>query len=593
VSRFARLVLGLAALVAVLSAAGAQAATVYTTRSSSPGQIYQLQVTAGGDIALNTPNSVSAQNGLQAAAITPDGLHLYATNTTSASVSQFGAGAGGLLAPLNPATVSIAAESFTATVSPDGGSFYSVSASGGPTIEQFSVQADGTLAPKSPLKVGSGSAGDIVVSPDGRYLYVTNFGNPGAISQFAIQAGGVLKELATPSISTGAFPVGMAISPDGAHLYVGHESVTGISQFTIGAGGGLAPMTPPNVTLPAKTNAEDLAITPDGNNLYADDAFEGGITQFSIGADGALSAPTPPKVEVGTRVSAIQVSPDGHSLYAGDSAKESTRRFAIGIGGGLESTKNELTATGFVNQIAVSPDQGPTAALTLTPSDAGAPTLFDASGSRDPDGQVVRYEWSFGDGATETTDGPTTRHVYRRAGDFTTTVKVTDNEGASTARVSTGHQVLRNGGPAAQVSQRFHVAPTLVKISGLRLRPQRFAVGSPQAKHRRGRPRRGAFLSFRLDAAGAVAEHVDQLRAGHRHKGRCSLATKRGKPCKSWKPLKGNLGIAGKQGANRLVFSGRFQGRKLRPGVYRVALTPRSDDRSGPTSYARFTILPG
>ncbi len=54
---------------------------------------------------------------------------------------------------------------------------------------------------------------------------------------------------------------------------------------------------------------------------------------------------------------------------------------------------------------------------------------FSSSGSYDPDGQIVRHEWNFGDGQTSSLPNPT--HTYTSAGNFTATLKVTDNKGGT------------------------------------------------------------------------------------------------------------------------------------------------------------------
>ena len=52
---------------------------------------------------------------------------------------------------------------------------------------------------------------------------------------------------------------------------------------------------------------------------------------------------------------------------------------------------------------------------------------FDASGSYDIDGQIVSYEWDFGDGTAGS--GETLAHVYQAPGTYMVTLTVTDDDG--------------------------------------------------------------------------------------------------------------------------------------------------------------------
>ena len=57
---------------------------------------------------------------------------------------------------------------------------------------------------------------------------------------------------------------------------------------------------------------------------------------------------------------------------------------------------------------------------------------FNSNGSQDPDGQIVSYAWTFGDGGTAT--GPSVSHVYGGSGTYTVTLTVTDNRGGTAAK---------------------------------------------------------------------------------------------------------------------------------------------------------------
>jgi PKD repeat protein len=86
----------------------------------------------------------------------------------------------------------------------------------------------------------------------------------------------------------------------------------------------------------------------------------------------------------------------------------------------------------------------------------GATVTFDGTGSSDADGEIVSYDWVFGDG--ETGSGATPTHIYEEAGDYTVELTVTDDTSiASTdfteALVGTGNQPpsANAGAPVAGV----------------------------------------------------------------------------------------------------------------------------------------------
>ncbi|MFB6176563.1 MAG: PKD domain-containing protein [Halobaculum sp.] len=96
----------------------------------------------------------------------------------------------------------------------------------------------------------------------------------------------------------------------------------------------------------------------------------------------------------------------------------------------------------------VTPSDFPVASLSYSPSDPhpGDSISFDGTGSSDPDGNIVSYEWDFGDG--NTASGPTPSHTYSSAGSYTVTLTVTDDDGntaTTTENVVVGDPVVLTG----------------------------------------------------------------------------------------------------------------------------------------------------
>ncbi|HEY8718478.1 PKD domain-containing protein [Pengzhenrongella sp.] len=109
----------------------------------------------------------------------------------------------------------------------------------------------------------------------------------------------------------------------------------------------------------------------------------------------------------------------------------------------LTVTDNRGGTAATTRQVVVTPpNQPPVASFTATPT--GLTLALDATASTDSDGTIASYEWTYGDGGTDT--GVTASHVYPAGGTYTVTLTVTDNSGAAT---TTSQQVLVNSPPTA------------------------------------------------------------------------------------------------------------------------------------------------
>jgi PKD repeat protein len=91
----------------------------------------------------------------------------------------------------------------------------------------------------------------------------------------------------------------------------------------------------------------------------------------------------------------------------------------------------------------------PVARVSVTPPHGPAPLATTVSGesSSDSDGTIASYAWTFGDGTNAT--GSRVEHRYPAVGEFSITLTVTDNDGATgtaTAKVvSAGTMAVYNG----------------------------------------------------------------------------------------------------------------------------------------------------
>jgi len=117
---------------------------------------------------------------------------------------------------------------------------------------------------------------------------------------------------------------------------------------------------------------------------------------------------------------------------------------------------NEITS---VDPVGNSP---PTAAIGATPTEGIAPLSVSFSGAgADTDGTVSSYSWSFGDGSNSSSQNTT--HTYGSVGNYTATLTVTDDGGATglnsvqivvvSPPPSVNHAPTANAGPDTSVTQ--------------------------------------------------------------------------------------------------------------------------------------------
>ncbi len=110
----------------------------------------------------------------------------------------------------------------------------------------------------------------------------------------------------------------------------------------------------------------------------------------------------------------------------------------------------EATPTATLEPAPTEPPQAvPPVAAVQGPGNGfpGEPVFFDASGSQAGSSPIVSYAWNFGDGTSaQPGSSPTTAVIYNRAGSYTVTVTVTDQNGlTSSASTQVGIQARLEG----------------------------------------------------------------------------------------------------------------------------------------------------
>jgi DNA-binding beta-propeller fold protein YncE/PKD repeat protein len=374
---------------------GADATRLYATL---PTGVRRYSVDSQGDLMALT--TVAAGTGPSAAAVSPSGSRLFATNAGSGSVSRFAIGVDGVLTALL----------------------------GGATT------------------VGAGPDG-VAVTPDGSHVYVAN-GTDGTISILDGQAAAVQ---GTP-VPAGTGVSGLAVSPDGKHLYAANTGADTVSGWTIGTDGSLAEL----ATSPYATGdgPRGIAISSDGSRLLTADVNDGTVGRFLVSTNGELSGLTPTTSVTGA--SSVTISPDAKHAYVGGSSSVAAYDLSS-VATMTLRTGSPVPTSGAHSGLALTTNQAPQAKMNAVAAPAGAPSTFQGGPSLDPDGNVASWSWDFGDGSTGT--GSAVTHVYAQPGSYTIRLTVIDDEGCSTSSTYTGQALSCFGSPYATSTQELNVIP--------------------------------------------------------------------------------------------------------------------------------------
>jgi YVTN family beta-propeller protein len=406
----------------------------------------------------------------------------FIANRESNSLSVFGTGTNTLV----PGEIKVGDEPASVAITPDGEYAY-VTDAGGKAVSLVSSKLRIQL---KEIEVGTNPFG-IAITPDGEYAYVTDMGSD-EVSVIETRTNEVVAE-----VETGEEPTGVAISPDGSLAYVaeaGAGTVETINTSTmkvvgspikVGEGPQGIEFTPNGKTayvvdegskevsaietanrdvtsIPlAAESPRGIAVTPDGSKAYVVNVAVGSKIVSAIStAIGQVSE----EIEVDGEPQEVAIAPNGETAYVTEKNPSQIQRINVATGQ-LVGAAFKLPGT-FPAGIAITPDQSPIAAFTAPSAIATVPATFSGAASKDEDGSILKWEWSFGEGGIAS--GQSVSHTYGKAGSYEARLTVTDNEGCSSAMVFTGRTAYCSGAavaahpvtvtaPVALCSARFHV----------------------------------------------------------------------------------------------------------------------------------------
>ncbi|HST25025.1 MAG TPA: PKD domain-containing protein [Gaiellaceae bacterium] len=133
----------------------------------------------------------------------------------------------------------------------------------------------------------------------------------------------------------------------------------------------------------------------------------------------------------------------GVAGFSGDGGPATSAQLDNTIGVAVDSQGSLFVADFNNNRLRRIENKLPIVDLNAAPSSGQAPLTvsFDGSHSSDPDGSIVSYQWSFGDGASAS--GATVSHRYS-AGSYTAKLTITDDSGGT---ASVTRQITANSPP--------------------------------------------------------------------------------------------------------------------------------------------------
>jgi YVTN family beta-propeller protein len=196
------------------------------------------------------------------------------------------------------------------------------------------------------ISVGNRPYG-VAVTPNGAYVYVTNF------AENSVSVISTASNTVTATISVGNWPYVVAVTPNGAYVYVTNYLDNSVSVISTASNTVTA-------TISVGNWPYGVAVTPNGAYVYVTNYADNSVSVISTSTNTVTAT-----INVGTYPSGVAVTPNGAYVYVPNSADNSvsvidtTPSFAISVSQGTHGTISPGTTT--VNY-------GGSQAFTFTPA---------------------------------------------------------------------------------------------------------------------------------------------------------------------------------------------------------------------------------
>ncbi len=567
---------------AALFSAPAGASTLYAPQYFSPtDNVSSYSVLPDGILSpsMGSPFTIGTgpARGLGSIALAPDGVRGAASFYFNGGIQGLTFGGGGSVSPAQSVVGS--SRAVVVAVSPDGRFVYQAVGGAPKGVAGYAMDAAGVLTelPGSPYFTANDFFG-LAVAPDGKHLYATE---SNAIRPFSIAADGTLTAMPAHAVAGVAL---IEFLPDGKHLIASTEGgASQLQSFAVAADGTLTPAGGPATV--GSTSMGFFSVAPNGKHVYASDyngATLGGsqysINAYTVAADGSLSFLT--AAPTGTfRPRTVSVSPDSRFLFAGDTSAGkllSAPIAADGVPGAF--TAHVDWSSGEDTPLVFSPEAAPTAAFTVRASSKPLTMVFNGADTKSPDGTVELYDWNFGDGGTLSSAlSALTSRTFASAGKYAVTLTAVNN-GCSTSLIYNGQTTLCNGSPQAAKTIEVDTPPW---ITSMKVSPSKVS--------------RKTKIKFKLTEGATVTFKVQKPQSGRVVGGACKKLTKKNKSakkCTRWSTASRNFTAKGRANkTTRVKFTGKVKKKKLKRGSYRLYATAKdSAGQVGPVATAKFKI---